>query len=131
VTDVLENYRPKELRSFSTGSLLELDVFLPKEGLALEYQGEHHYRDVYGLGNRWESSQRDKEKREICKEMKITLIEIPYWWDKTSQSLAATIKQFREDLIPNDLSGELIPSTPPGGFPVGLQAYFSSNYYIS
>src|SRR5690242_911942 len=29
----------------------------------------------------------------------ITLVEVPYWWDKTKESLAATIQQHRTDLL--------------------------------
>ena len=48
------------------------------------------------IGNK---KKRDKEKKEICKENGITLIEIPYWWDKQLSSLIATIHQQRKDLI--------------------------------
>lgn len=67
---------------------------------------------------------RDKEKRKICEKEGITLIEIPYWWDKKIPSLATTIQQQRPDLIQNQKEeGEVIPLQPPGGFPIGL--YFS------
>jgi hypothetical protein len=78
---------------------MELDIFLPKERLAFEYQGEHHYQDIYSLGSGWNQKERDEEKRKICKEKKITLIEIPYWWDKQISSLAATIYKERNDLL--------------------------------
>ena len=60
---------------------LELDVFFPKELLAFEYQGEHHYFDVYVLGDSWNQKQRDQEKRELCLQNGITLIDVPYWWN--------------------------------------------------
>ena len=76
-----------------------MDIFLPNEKLAFEYQGEHHYHDLYSMGSLWQQIQRDKEKKEICKQNGITLIEIPYWWDKQLSSLIATIHQQRKDLI--------------------------------
>ena len=77
-----------------------MDIFLPNEQLAFEYQGEHHYHDLYSMGSLWrQQRQRDKEKKEICKQNGITLIEIPYWWDKQLSSLIATIHQQRKDLI--------------------------------
>jgi len=41
----------------------------------------------------------DKEKQKLCKQNGITLIEIPYWWDKQLSSLISTIHQQRKDLI--------------------------------
>ena len=86
---------------------MELDIFLPKEQLAFEYQGEQHFRDVYHLGTPWhQQRQRDEEKRKACKENEITLIEVPYWWNKETSTLAATIHKERNDLISHSMNGE-------------------------
>lgn len=37
------------------------------------------------------------------------LIEVPHWWDGTKESLAATIRSVRSDLIPNTPSVDQIP----------------------
>ena len=31
---------------------------------------------------------KDQEKRKACKEAGVTLVEVPYWWDNTIESLA-------------------------------------------
>jgi hypothetical protein len=36
---------------------------------------------------------RDNEKRELCKELNIKLIEVPYWWDGTEGALTETVKE--------------------------------------
>lgn len=75
----------------STGFAMELDVFYADLGVALEYQGRQHYRDTFQNG-RWQHQQRrDKEKRDLCAQHGITLIHVPFWWDETPTSLAATI----------------------------------------
>ena len=92
-----------------------MDVYLPNERLAFEYQGEQHYHDIYALGNLWIQKERDKEKRKICEEQGITLIEIPYWWDFKKESLIATIHSHRPDLISSIGVGEYdqpIPNEP-------------------
>lgn len=98
---------------------MELDVYLPKHNLAFEYQGEHHFLDIYALGHRWRQKQRDMEKKKLCQEKGITLIEIPYWWDFSKSSLMATIHHHRSDLVPKPGAGVPIPPNRPGGLPNG------------
>jgi hypothetical protein len=112
LSEIEENYRHPLLR-YESGLPMELDIFLPKEQLAFEYQGEHHFHDVYHLGTPWHHRrQKDKEKRIACREKEITLIEVPYWWNKETSSLASTIHKQREDLIFSSINeSQPIPST--------------------
>ena len=64
---------------------LKLDIFLPKLSLAFEYQGHQHYNHFLPAHKLTNQIERDQEKRDICKEKGITLIEIPYWWDLTKE----------------------------------------------
>jgi len=41
---------------------------------------------------------RDKEKKELCAGAGITLLDVPYWWDGSHGSLAATIHKARPDI---------------------------------
>lgn len=50
----------------------------------------------------------DNLKINSCKQKGITLVQIPYWWDRKLQSLAATINFLRPDL----LTSISITSTP-------------------
>ena len=108
---------------YSSGLKMELDVYIEDLKLAFEYQGEQHYKPIYCTGRNFEQQQRrDAEKHKACKQVlgitwqrlilqnNITLIEVPYWWDRDSDSLAATIHEVRSELI----------SAPPAAEPITL-----------
>ena len=59
---MIEDYQHPNLRSATT-KIMQLDVYLPKEHLAFEYQGQQHYYDIYAMGNLWVQKERDEEKR--------------------------------------------------------------------
>ena len=52
----------------------------------------------------------------------ITLIEVPYWWDKKADSLAATIYRARPDVLKAKPQGKPIPSSPSTDFTKDLSA---------
>lgn len=74
--------RPKELRYPLTGRNLELDCYNPELRLALEYQGRQHYKYTPVFHKNYEEFvaqiNRDQFKKQRCRELGITLIEIPY-----------------------------------------------------
>ena len=110
-----EEYQVIDARRSLTGREILLDIYLPKEKLAIEYQGEGHFKDIYALGNRWRQKQRDEEKRKICLENGITLIEIPYWWNWKESTLIGTIREKRVDLLTlyMNIDYSPIPTKPP------------------
>ncbi len=56
----------------------------------------------------------DEEKVEICRADNITLVIIPYWWDGKRESLIATIRDQRPDLLlSSTTSGAPTVSTIP------------------
>lgn len=78
---------------------MELDVYIPELHLAIEYQGEQHYKTLYFSGDQSQQRKRDEEKWNACKKAGITLVEVPYWWDCSIASLAATISNARPELV--------------------------------
>lgn len=52
---------------------------------------------------------RDEQKRLACSMAGITLIEIPFWWENDFNSVAATLRQKRPELVPFDLPANAIP----------------------
>jgi hypothetical protein len=99
---------------YRSGGKISLDIYFPALSLAFEYQGEHHYYDTFHIGPKWSHYRKDVEKKKICLNMGITLIEIPFWWDQNEISLKSTVNFYRKDLFPEH-AGVPIPKTPPDG----------------
>lgn len=94
---------------------MELDIWVPEKRLAFEFQGQHHYSNIYALGveHKW-TLKKDEDKRKACSNANITLIEIPYWWDFKKESLEATIYERSPELLSYiPLHFESIPKDPP------------------
>lgn len=103
---MLENFRHEELRFSNSGRCIELDIYIPSLNLALEYQGEYHFKTFYYIGEHKTVSERDSEKKELCKKAGLTIIEIPYWWNGRVESLAAELAKHRPDVIAHMSSPE-------------------------
>jgi len=60
----------------------------------------------------------DRDKREAMKRKKYTLITVPCWWDGRKESLIATIRLERPDLLTQraNISNAPISNTPPPDF---------------
>lgn len=74
-SDAIYQYRCKEL------GLQSLDVYIPSIKFGFEYQGQQHYEPIEvfgGLAHFEKQKENDKNKKEICKNNGITLIEWKY-----------------------------------------------------
>lgn len=78
------------------GSRIELDLYFPSLSLALEYQGEMHHRSFSGKVTK--RHLKDQQKKDFCKIHGITVIEVPYWWNHSIQSLLSSIHKVRPDI---------------------------------
>ena len=66
---------------FCENKRMYIDFFIPSMNIAIEYQGEQHYRPTGFVDNEERfahQQERDNAVRQYCKEHKIKLIEIPY-----------------------------------------------------
>lgn len=76
--DFSEQYRFKDCKYKLQ---LPFDFYIPSLNLAIEYQGEQHYKpiEVFGGEEAFKKQQRnDKIKKEYCQKNNIKLLEIPY-----------------------------------------------------
>ena len=55
----------------------------------------------------------DNFKENSCKSLGISLVKIPYWWDRKVSSLAATLCAVRPDLFDIPVVGDVIPISEP------------------
>eukprot|EP01127_Copromyxa_protea_P011086 TRINITY_DN2768_c0_g1_i1.p1 TRINITY_DN2768_c0_g1~~TRINITY_DN2768_c0_g1_i1.p1 ORF type:complete len:426 (-),score=84.35 TRINITY_DN2768_c0_g1_i1:1313-2590(-) len=96
--EIIYNYRfnPADGETILATNM-EFDIWLPELRIAMEYQGEHHYHnfDTFIGGNLTRASlhqTRDDNKRAFCLRESIKLIEVPYWWDGSQESLLQIIE---------------------------------------
>eukprot|EP01124_Arcella_intermedia_P005423 TRINITY_DN13201_c0_g1_i2.p1 TRINITY_DN13201_c0_g1~~TRINITY_DN13201_c0_g1_i2.p1 ORF type:complete len:365 (-),score=76.33 TRINITY_DN13201_c0_g1_i2:29-1123(-) len=89
---VVENDRSL-LCNPETGCPLEVDLYVPSEGIAFEFQGEQHYVQVRGFADVGRRKALDALKRELCRQKGVLLVVIPYHWDNTTNHFKAIISQ--------------------------------------
>jgi hypothetical protein len=97
-TEVYSNFRLTEGRT-SDLRYYEFDVFVPSLSLALEYQGQTHYFSSHTFGKASDRQRADLFKLEYANQLGITVISVPFWWDKKPASIAATINLVRPDIL--------------------------------
>ena len=79
-----------------TGGNMPFDVAIPELGVYFEFQGRQHFKmiDIFGgIKGYFRRKRCDEEKRFVCNKNGITLIEIPYTWDRTEKNLRERIRE--------------------------------------
>jgi hypothetical protein len=87
------NYYHPELRFSGSQKLMQLDIYIPKYEICLEYQGIQHFERNGRYDGFYSQQNRDIEKKIACNNLGITIVYIPYWWDFKKASLIATIAE--------------------------------------
>lgn len=67
---------------------LPFDFYLPKYNLVIEFDGQHHFKDV-GRGDYEKTKRHDKLKDKYCDDNNIDIIRIPYWDGHNIESILA------------------------------------------
>eukprot|EP00026_Physarum_polycephalum_P002315 Phypoly_transcript_02321.p1 GENE.Phypoly_transcript_02321~~Phypoly_transcript_02321.p1 ORF type:complete len:804 (+),score=106.81 Phypoly_transcript_02321:71-2482(+) len=113
---IVKNSRKvSKVLSPSTNSYLELDFWIAGHRLAIEYQDPYHYKSHWAP---LEGVQyRDYSKQQIVEDRGDSLVTVPCWWDGSIESLAATIREKRPDLLQKYASSSsVIPPIPPSDY---------------
>ena len=58
---------------------LPFDFYIPEQNTVIEFDGQHHYKNIDGYGDYEATCRHDKIKNDYCKNNNIKLIRIPYW----------------------------------------------------
>jgi hypothetical protein len=88
--EVVRHHRPSWLEG------LELDIFLPAERLAFEYQGQQHYHPVKAWGGQKaleELQARDARKADICEQLGIELVTVDYTEPLTEDHIRKVLQE--------------------------------------
>jgi DNA ligase-1 len=112
---IVEDYRGHSvLKRKETNRNIELDIWIERYNLALEYQGEQHYTEIPGslFRDLKEQQMIDNQKMALCHMNGITLVPIPYWWDGKIESLLSTLHQYLPDVF-DKIDSPSIPTELP------------------
>jgi len=88
--EVIEEYVHPFLK-FKTGCPMIFDIYVSSLNMVFEYQGHQHFHDHYMFGYVNYSRQRDNDRRETCKSVGMTIIEVPYWWQCDKATIESLI----------------------------------------
>jgi len=90
--DVVRHYRPDWLGG------LELDIYLPQLGVALEYQGQQHFHAVAAWGGKealTEVRRRDAGKVRLCRERGVPLATVDYTEPLTEEHVREVLSRLQ------------------------------------
>jgi len=96
--EVIEEYSHPWMK-FATGCPMMLDIYVTSFKLVFEYHGYQHYNSHFLFGDAKSCKERADERHTACESMGITLIEVPYWWQRDTESVVASLRKFRPDIV--------------------------------
>jgi hypothetical protein len=76
---------------------MRLDIFLPELALAIEYQGQQHYQPVTAFGGEEGHArlrERDAEKRRLCRENGVNLVDVRYDAPLTAPAIRQRLRRY-------------------------------------
>lgn len=71
------------------------DFFIVELDMAIEMQGEQHYKDNHFFGNT--AKERDRRKRIFCQDLGIEMIEVPFYLDINQESILSLMEKNQDE----------------------------------
>ena len=93
--------------------LQSFDIYLPKQRVAIEYQGEQHYKDNSFFSST-DTKERDERKRAISIEHNVKIYYYPYERELTRETILCFLGENDIEVISIDLHGREIITDCPG-----------------
>lgn len=105
---------------------VQVDIFIPKYNLIIEYQGEQHYtqNSRKNLQRMEKTIQNDVKRRALFENNNIFYVEVPYWWDQNLKSLEALISMKYPFILPYSNPKDYLPipdSIHPNGKNISIR----------
>lgn len=105
ITNELQSYGiifDKEHQLDNSRQRFDFYIKTPLHEIAIEYNGEQHYKESFYYRNSLEEIQAlDEKKRQYCKDHNIILIEIPYWLKE--EEISTLLKDQVQRLVQSDV----------------------------
>ena len=105
--DALQHYSPLWLNR------QHLDIYIPSLSIAIEYQGKQHYEPIEYFGGAESFEYRvelDSQKRMLCADNNITLIELPYSFMVNAANLLFVLQEHGVERFPHPVMNPLPPN---------------------
>lgn len=105
IRDIFPDQRVQREASPEWLGRMRIDIFLPELNLAIEHQGEQHYRPIEVFGGEEAHArvlERDVLKCQLCLQHGVTMIDVRYDAPITKAAMRQRLRQF----LNNDLRGQ-------------------------
>jgi len=98
-TEMVEDYYFEATVSFLDPCQLEIDVYIESLSIGFEYQGEQHYENLGFAAKDFFYDMRDEVKIMACDRAGISLLLIPFHFNRNQTTITSYISDMRPDLI--------------------------------
>lgn len=83
-------------------NVLKFDFYLPNDNIIIEFDGEQHFRPIYGntykekIENFKKTKKHDKIKNNFCKDSKINILRIPFWEQNRIPNIIESLRELKD-----------------------------------